>query len=48
MAKIYQVEIEELLQRIVKVRANSLDEAIQKVGSSVNYLMKLLPNLLIM
>ena len=31
MAKVYQVEIEELLQRVVKVRANSLDEAIQKV-----------------
>lgn len=31
MAKVYQVEIEELLQRVVKVRANSLAEAINKV-----------------
>lgn len=28
MNKEYEIEIEEILQRIVKVRANSLDEAI--------------------
>ena len=31
MNKTYQIEIEELLQRVVKVKANSLDEAIEKV-----------------
>lgn len=31
MAKIYQIEIEETLQRVVKVKANSLAEAIDKV-----------------
>lgn len=31
MAKVYQVEIEELLQKVVKVKANSLAEAINKV-----------------
>ena len=29
--KIYEIEIEEILQRVVKVNANSLDEAIDKV-----------------
>ena len=29
--KIYEIEIEEILQRVVKVKANSLDEAIDKV-----------------
>lgn len=29
--KIYNIEIEELLQRVVRVKANSLDEAIDKV-----------------
>ena len=28
MNKEYEIEIEEILQRVVKVRANSLDEAI--------------------
>lgn len=29
--KIYEIEIEELLQKVVKVEADSLDEAIDKV-----------------
>lgn len=29
--KIYNIEIEELLQKVVKVKANSLNEAIDKV-----------------
>lgn len=29
--KIYEIEIEEVLQKVVKVKANSLDEAIDKV-----------------
>lgn len=29
--KVYQVEIEEILQKLVKVKANSEDEAIDKV-----------------
>lgn len=29
--KIYEIEIEELLQKVVKVKANSLNEAIDKV-----------------
>jgi len=29
--KIYNIEIEELLQRVVRVKANSLNEAIDKV-----------------
>lgn len=28
MAKIYQIEIEETLQKVVKIKADSLDEAI--------------------
>ena len=28
MSKVYQIEIEETLQRVVKIEANSLDEAI--------------------
>ncbi len=28
MSKVYQIEIEETLQRIVEIKANSLDEAI--------------------
>lgn len=28
MSKIYQIEIEETLQKVVKIKANSLDEAI--------------------
>lgn len=31
MAKTFEIEIEELLQRVVKVKANSLSEAIDKV-----------------
>ena len=31
MAKVYQIEIEETLQKVVKVKANSLAEAINKV-----------------
>lgn len=31
MAKFYNIEIEEILQRVVKVKANSLNEAIDKV-----------------
>lgn len=31
MKKTYQIEIEELLQRVVNVKANSLNEAIDKV-----------------
>lgn len=29
--KIYEIEIEEVLQKVVKVKADSLDEAIDKV-----------------
>lgn len=29
--KIYEIEIEELLQKVIKVKADSLDEAIDKV-----------------
>lgn len=28
MSKLYDIEIEELLQKVVKIKANSLDEAI--------------------
>ena len=28
MSKVYQIEIEETLQKVVKIKANSLDEAI--------------------
>ena len=31
MSKYYNIEIEELLQRVVKVKADSLSEAIEKV-----------------
>lgn len=31
MAKMYEIEIEEILQKVVKVKANTLDEAISKV-----------------
>ncbi len=31
MKKVFQIEIEELLQKVVKVKANSLNEAIDKV-----------------
>ena len=31
MSKFYDIEIEEILQRVVKVKANSLSEAIEKV-----------------
>ena len=31
MAKTFEIEIEEVLQRVVKVKANSLSEAIDKV-----------------
>jgi len=29
MSKIYNIEIEELLQKVVKIKANSLEEALQ-------------------
>ena len=29
--KIYEIEIEELLQKVIKVKADSLDDAIDKV-----------------
>ena len=29
MSKIYNIEIEEILQKVVKIKANSLEEAIQ-------------------
>lgn len=31
MKQVYQIEIEEILQRVVKVKASSLEEAIDKV-----------------
>ena len=31
MAKMYEIEIEEILQKVVKVKADTLDEAISKV-----------------
>lgn len=31
MSKFYNIEIEEILQRVVKVKADSLSEAIEKV-----------------
>lgn len=31
MAKTFEIEIEEILQKVVKVKANSLNEAIDKV-----------------
>lgn len=31
MNKIFEIEIEEVLQKVVKVKADSLDEAIDKV-----------------
>lgn len=31
MAKMYEIEIEEILQKVVKVKAKTLDEAISKV-----------------
>lgn len=31
MKQIYQIEIEEILQRVVKIKASSLEEAIDKV-----------------
>lgn len=31
MAKMYEIEIEEILQKVVKVKSNTLDEAISKV-----------------
>lgn len=36
MQKTYEIEIEEVLQRVVKVKANSLDEAIDKVSERYN------------
>ena len=31
MSKIYNIEIEEILQKVVKIKANSLEEALQIV-----------------
>ncbi len=36
MSKVYKIEIEEILQKIVKIKANSLDEAISIVQDKYN------------
>lgn len=34
--KTYEIEIEEILQRVVEIKANSLEEAIEKVKDKYN------------